>query len=174
MAGLIVPRLVPPVGRLPREIPAHEQALRPDARSQLFRDLLQKRARRPLPRIQLRAEGDVGHFCAPGKRAPQDEKVTVRRRLIGDGRRPLHAKGLDAKAKAMFHPAPECGLLDDTPTEKSICVMIRSGLSSKEIARLRNVAEGTVSRHRENIRKKLGLRNAGRNLVTYLNTLNLD
>lgn len=58
--------------------------------------------------------------------------------------------------------------LDLTPTEIQLANMIRGGLSTKEIARLRNLSSHTVSRHRENIRKKLGLAGQGTNLVSYL------
>jgi FixJ family two-component response regulator len=57
---------------------------------------------------------------------------------------------------------------DLTPSETQISNMIRSGLSTKEIARLRNLSPHTVSRHRENIRRKLGLSRQGINLVSFL------
>jgi DNA-binding NarL/FixJ family response regulator len=57
-----------------------------------------------------------------------------------------------------------------TPTEISVCNMIRTGLRSKEIAETRGVSTATVSRHRERIRRKLGLANADVNLTTYLQT----
>lgn len=57
-----------------------------------------------------------------------------------------------------------------TPTEISICNMIRTGLRSKEIAQTRGVSAATVSRHRERIRRKLGLANTDANLTTYLQT----
>jgi DNA-binding CsgD family transcriptional regulator len=57
-----------------------------------------------------------------------------------------------------------------TPTEISICNMIRTGLRSKEIAQTRGVATATISRHRERIRRKLGLANSDANLTTYLQT----
>jgi DNA-binding CsgD family transcriptional regulator len=60
------------------------------------------------------------------------------------------------------------GHLELTPVEIAICAMIRNGLSTKEIAQIRCIAVGTVRRHRENIRHKLGLRNRAANLVTYL------
>jgi DNA-binding CsgD family transcriptional regulator len=59
---------------------------------------------------------------------------------------------------------------DLTPTEIQISNMIRGGLSTKEIARLRNLSPHTVSRHRENIRRKLGLAHEGINLVSFLKT----
>jgi len=63
---------------------------------------------------------------------------------------------------------------DLTPTEIQISNMIRGGLSTKEIARLRNLSPHTVSRHRENIRRKLGLAHEGINLVSFLKTYGED
>lgn len=57
-----------------------------------------------------------------------------------------------------------------TPTEISICNMIRTGLRSKEIARMRGVSTATISRHRERIRHKLSVANTDVNLTTYLQT----
>jgi DNA-binding CsgD family transcriptional regulator len=55
-----------------------------------------------------------------------------------------------------------------TPVEIAIGTMVRNGLSTKEIARLRCISPATVRRHRENIRRKLGLKNEKANLATYL------
>ena len=55
-----------------------------------------------------------------------------------------------------------------SPVEIVIATMIRNGLSTKEIARVRCISQATVRRHRENIRRKLGLTNRKANLVTYL------
>ena len=55
-----------------------------------------------------------------------------------------------------------------TPVEVAVCTMIRNGLSTKEIAHLRCISPATVRRHRENVRRKLGLRNRKANLATYL------
>lgn len=57
-----------------------------------------------------------------------------------------------------------------TPTEISICNMIRSGLQSKQIAQMRGVSKATISRHRERIRRKLGIINKDVNLTTFLQT----
>jgi DNA-binding CsgD family transcriptional regulator len=55
-----------------------------------------------------------------------------------------------------------------TPTEIQICDMIRSGLRTKEIAEMRNISPATISRHRERIRRKLGIAGKDVNLVTHL------
>jgi len=62
-------------------------------------------------------------------------------------------------------------MLTLSPREIEICNMIKQGLSSKEIARLLNIAEPTVTRHRNNIRNKLGIRKTATNLNTYLNSI---
>jgi len=55
-----------------------------------------------------------------------------------------------------------------TPTEITICNMIRNGLRTKEIAQTRGVSATTINRHRENIRRKLKITNNDVNLATYL------
>ncbi|MDD4241646.1 MAG: helix-turn-helix transcriptional regulator [Smithellaceae bacterium] len=55
-----------------------------------------------------------------------------------------------------------------TPAEVDICNMIRNGMRSKEIARLRGVSEATVHRHREHIRRKFKIANEPVNLTAYL------
>ncbi len=55
-----------------------------------------------------------------------------------------------------------------TPTEISICNMIRNGMRTKEIAETRGVSEATINRHREKIRRKLKITNQNVNLVTFL------
>ena len=55
-----------------------------------------------------------------------------------------------------------------TPTEITICNMIRNGMRTKEIAKMRNVSEATINRHRENIRRKLKITNKDVNLASFL------
>lgn len=57
-----------------------------------------------------------------------------------------------------------------TPVEIQTCNMIKNGLSTKEIAQLRNISPSTVNRHREHIRRKLDITNKDVNLATYLQT----
>jgi PAS domain S-box-containing protein len=53
--------------------------------------------------------------------------------------------------------------------EREICMMIRNLATNKEIASTLNIAMGTVRKHRETIRRKLGLTNRKVNLAAYLN-----
>lgn len=117
-----------------------------------------------------------------------EEKHDMRRSLHANVERVLlpilHALSLDLPArKRSYVDLLRSNLLDITtpftghltsafraltPTEVAICNMIRSGLRTKEIARLRSISAATVSRHREHIRRKLGLANKAQNLTTFL------
>lgn len=55
-----------------------------------------------------------------------------------------------------------------TPREIRICEMIRSGLSSKQIAKVMGISPQTVLVHRKNVRKKLALGNTRQNLASFL------
>jgi PAS domain S-box-containing protein len=55
-----------------------------------------------------------------------------------------------------------------TPRETEICNMIKSGLSSKDIAEMLGVSCQTVQRHRRNIRRRIGLTGKKQNLTSFL------
>lgn len=55
-----------------------------------------------------------------------------------------------------------------TPSEIQIAEFIRMGKTSKDIADALDIAQKTVENHRNNVRDKLGLRNKGINLRSYL------
>lgn len=57
-----------------------------------------------------------------------------------------------------------------SPREIEICNMIKSGFTSKDIARALNITSQTAERHRNNIRKKLGIVKKSINLATYMQT----
>jgi len=58
-----------------------------------------------------------------------------------------------------------------TPSEIQIASLIKQGASNKGISKLLNISIGTVTNHRNHIRKKLGLVNTKINLRSHLSTL---
>jgi PAS domain S-box-containing protein len=58
-----------------------------------------------------------------------------------------------------------------SPREMEICAMIKNGSSSKDIAEALDIALVTVQKHREVIRRKLGLTNKNVNLTTHLRNI---
>jgi PAS domain S-box-containing protein len=55
-----------------------------------------------------------------------------------------------------------------TPTEVQITNLVKQGKTTKEIAEIMHLAKSTIDFHRNNIRKKLGIKNKRANLRTYL------
>jgi len=60
-----------------------------------------------------------------------------------------------------------------TPVEIQIANLVKQGKSSKEIAELLSITQGTVDLHRKNIRKKCGLSHQKINLRNYLLSLQI-
>ena len=58
-----------------------------------------------------------------------------------------------------------------TPAEAEIALMVINGQSTKDIARALSRDKSTIDFHRNNIRKKLGLRHRGVNLRSHLLSL---
>jgi PAS domain S-box-containing protein len=62
-------------------------------------------------------------------------------------------------------------LIKLSPTEIQVIDLIKRSKTTKEIAITMNLATSTIDTHRNNIRKKLGLKNKNINLSTYLSSL---
>lgn len=58
-----------------------------------------------------------------------------------------------------------------TPREIEICSMLKSGLTSKELAEILHISSKTVERHRESIRRKFNIQHKRINLYTFLQQL---
>lgn len=62
-------------------------------------------------------------------------------------------------------------IINLTPTEIQIVAFIKQGLSNKEIGLTLNCSVRTIDAHRDNIRKKLNLKNKKINLRSFLMNL---
>ncbi|MEE8399383.1 MAG: helix-turn-helix transcriptional regulator, partial [Desulfobacterales bacterium] len=60
------------------------------------------------------------------------------------------------------------GSLRFTPAEIQIINLLREGLSTRQMANFLDLSPRTVESYRDNIRKKLGIKNTKTNLRTYL------
>lgn len=58
-----------------------------------------------------------------------------------------------------------------TPKEIEISNMVKTGMTTKEMAGLLDASSLTINKHRNNIRRKLGLNNKSINLVSFLQSL---
>ena len=62
-------------------------------------------------------------------------------------------------------------LIKLSPTEIRVIDFIKHGKTTKEIAKTMDLATSTIDTHRNNIRKKLGIKNKNINLITYVSSL---
>jgi len=70
-----------------------------------------------------------------------------------------------------YHHKAETLFADFTPREMMVVDLLRSNLSSKQIASVLGISVDGVSAHRQNIRKKLGIEATGKSLSVWLRQL---
>ncbi len=118
----------------------------------------------------------------------EEEKMEIKQRItesIDDILLPILSKlaGESATMSSTYVDLLKSGLIDLaslsggfqhiysklSAREREICIMIKGHATNKEIAGALNIAVGTVRKHRETIRRKLGLTNRNVNLAAYLN-----
>ena len=167
-----------------RCFPVHDKRGRPEGTILFFRDItVEKRAREAL----AKKDAALAELLNAGDRVKKElaeavmanvEKLILP--LIEDLRRHLDdrdRKLLDQLAeslKQITSPFVACvshKLTNLTLNEIRICELLRRGLSTAEIADRRHISPATVRKHRENIRRKLGLQGQNTSLVQYLDTL---
>lgn len=93
-----------------------------------------------------------------------------------ESRQKAHVEHIESSLKIITSPFVDIlrsSYSSLTPREIEICKMIKNGLLSKEISEILNVSILTVHKHREMIRKKLGIRNRRVNLNSYLQSIEL-
>jgi PAS domain S-box-containing protein len=95
-------------------------------------------------------------------------------RKLRDQAEPLHAREV-AVLEETFNAILSKDLDDFTgryakltSRESQVCGMIKEGFSTKQISTQLNISLLTIQKHREQIRKKLGITNKSVNLATYL------
>ena len=81
-----------------------------------------------------------------------------------------------ALSRLFTHPDDRLALIARilTPRESEVCGLIRSGMATKEIADFLGIGATTVERHRNTIRRKLGLTGSRTNLTSFLRAATAD
>lgn len=119
-------------------------------------------------------------------KAELEEKILLNiKELVAPYLEKLKTTGLDEKQKTYlsilesnlndiispFSHKLSFRFLDFTPTEIQVANLLRQGKTNKEIGELFHCTPRTIAFHRDNIRKKLGLKNKKANLKSYLLSL---
>lgn len=121
----------------------------------------------------------------------EDEKEAVKKNILENLEQSIMPTLQKLRATASSGQSPLLGMIEDdlrqltsdfttglknkfsglTPRQLEICRMIKRGMTSKEIAEALGTSLLTIHKHREAIRDKLGLKNRGINLSSYLQSL---
>ena len=145
-----------------RQLQIERQALQ-DANASLHDSLVQSQKEKKMLGISIQAKIDkiimpILYALAAEMNPAQQEYLELLKKNLSDIVTPF----VEGSQKVM-------DIL--SPVELQICNMIKNGLSTKEIARIRKASPATINRHRESIRRKLDLTNRKVNLTSYLNNI---
>ncbi len=126
-------------------------------------------------RIMLKKEGEI--------KKELEEKIIINvRQLISpyieiikncrlDNRAKKYIEILEMNLNEIISPflsKSDINFLGLTPTEIQVANLIKQGKTTKDIAKLLNLATSTIDTHRKNLRKKMGITSKGVNLRSYL------
>ena len=121
---------------------------------------------RDLAELEQRITANIKNLVLPYVEKLKDAKMTGRDQVLVD----IIEKNLNDIVTPFLNKLSSLHLLL-TPQELDVASLVRQGKSSQEIADVIGVSVNTISFHRKNLRKKLGLDNQAKNLRTYLLSL---
>jgi len=145
-----------------RQLQVERQALQ-DANAALHDSLVQSQKEKKMVGASIQAKIDkiitpILYALQAEMNPHQLEYVELLKKNLGDIVTPFVEGSSEVMAKL-------------SPVELQLCNMIKHGLPTKKIARIRGISPATVHRHRESIRRKLGITNRKVNLTSYLNNI---
>lgn len=115
--------------------------------------------------LEQKISSNIARLVDPYLEKLQDIKLNAQHRIIVD----MLAANLN-ELTSSFTSTVSSGLDKLTPTELQVANLVKHGKVTKDIAGLMNLAPGTISIHRKNIRKKFGISQQKTNLQAYLSS----
>jgi PAS domain S-box-containing protein len=125
--------------------------------------VLLKRMEKDTIELEQKIVDNITRLIDPYLEKLQNLNLDAQHRIIVD----MLTANLQELTSSFTH-AVSSGMNKLTPTELQIANLVKHGKNTKEIAGLMNLAPGTISIHRKNIRKKLGISQHKTNLQAYL------
>lgn len=115
--------------------------------------------------LEQKITDNISRLIDPYLEKLQDINLNAQHRIIID----MLTANLQELTTSFTH-VTHSGMDKLTPTELQIANLVKHGKTTKDIANLMNLAAGTISIHRKNIRKKLGISQHKINLQAYLSS----